>query len=285
MGEHMKNLLYIAMILSGLAAGCAWDNSTAPQAQEPTWNLVRFHETAAADDSFRDLSVRTDGELTLIDGRGDGMSERGLLAGEKLETLARLIDALPPQSYAASSPCNSDGFFVSITRGGEVLTYASGSCDAGAPAALTELHQMFDRLALEVLDHKVVTVEFRTLQAGAQSHIRTARRMVIRDRDALVQLLREHQPDQPVAIPRVDFSRQMVVAEFSGDRPTGGYEVGVAGIERTDSGWLRVRLDEVEPGSRCAVSPAVTQPFTIVVVDGHDPDVLFESDVTTTRCD
>jgi hypothetical protein len=237
--------------------------------------LVRYHETAGGQNgSYLDLTVRPDGELTL-DGRGNEAS-RGLLAGEKLETLARLIDALPPQSYGPPTPCSEDGFFVSVTRGGEVLTFASGSCDVSAPAPLTDLSQLFQDLAAQAGEHRVRPVQYQILTHGIYSAIREPGRVIVRDRDALVQLLKAHRPNAPVAIPRVDFSTQMVVAAFLGDCPGSGYALDLDAAEETESGWLRIRFVRTAPPADCAAGGGITQPFVMFAVERRPGDVLFE---------
>lgn len=283
----MKRLLYITSIASVLAAGCTWER-TAPSAQGPAWDRVQLHETADGA-AVHDLSVRTDGELSLVDSRGDGGSSQGLLAGEKLETLARLIDRLPPSSYASSAPCTSDGFVVSVTRGGEVLTYESGSCDQTQPAGLSDLHQTLDGLIAQLQsgNQKPNPIAFTVLSEGTSCAIHQARQEVIRDRDALMGLLREMQPGRPVGIARADFSRQMVVAVFAGDKPTGGYALTADGANESSPGWLQIHLREVAPSpdARCAGAPGTTQPFVLIAVDSADASVSFESTVVVTRCD
>ena len=283
MGDMMKNLLSLTLILGLLTAGCAWERTSAPQAQGPAWNLVRFHESANTT-SFVDLSVQADGKLTLVDSRGEGASDMGLLADENLETLARLIDALPPQSYAFPTPCSSGGFFVSVTRGGEVMTYASAPCDSAAPAALSQLHRLFDGLTTGVWSPKTDPVPFTSLLAGAVCSVHQSGQQIVRDRDALMQLLHDLNPGNPTGVPSVDFSRQMVVAVFLGDLPTTGYGVNVGGAELTDSGWLHIHLSEAAPGNLCGVGTMITQPFALVAVSSHATNVLFDTKISETQC-
>ena len=52
----------------------------------------------------------------------------------------------------------------------------------------------------------------------------------------------------PPPPPSVDFSRDMVVALFMGDRPTGGYAIEVTRIERTDASLsIRYRTTRPDP--------------------------------------
>jgi hypothetical protein len=274
----MKKLTYILLTLAlgGIAAGCGWDRSTAPQSQNAAWQLVRFHRAGdATSTGFLDLSVESNGELTLVSGRGEASSSRGLLAGERLETLARLVGALPPHSYTPASPCESDGFFISITRGGEVTTYASGSCDPGRPEALSQLSDEMLRLRDEISASRSRVVSYTVLARGVSSALRQPQTVLVRDRDALARLLREHSPERPVVLPKVDFKNQIVVAQFLGEQPTNGYEIDATGAEITESGMLRVQWLQVEPGAGCELSAAASSPFVLVAVEYHGEDLLF----------
>ena len=57
-------------------------------------------------------------------------------------------------------------------------------------------------------------------------------------------------PSAPPPPPSVDFSRDMVVALFMGERPTGGYAIEVTQIERTDAGLsIRYRTRHPDPSA------------------------------------
>jgi hypothetical protein len=281
----MKTSLIVILILGGLAAGCGLDRTTAPKPHEASWNLVRFHETTSAvEGSYKDLFVRSDGAITLDDGRGDAVSAVGLLAGEKLETLARLIDALPPQSYLPPTPCTTDGFFVSVARDGAVTTYASGLCDPATPASLSNVSTLMQELLAEVTSPRTQFVPFTILLQGTASAVTLPRREVIQDRDALMRILSTHRPDQPVAVPQVDFKRQMVVAEFLGTREGDGYGVTVASAGKTEDGWLRIGFVRTEPNLACVSSSAATQPFVLVALERRSGGILYETTTAVTPC-
>jgi hypothetical protein len=124
---------------------------------------------------------------------------------------------------------------------------------------------------------KVHTAPATVLLSGAHSRITESHREVILDLDGLDRLLKTHDPGGAIAIPRVDFRSQMVVAEFLGTRPTTGYRVSVDVPEVTESDWLRIPLKIVEPGTACSVSQRQTQPFVIFAVERHPENILFES--------
>ncbi|MCA9729112.1 MAG: protease complex subunit PrcB family protein [Candidatus Eisenbacteria bacterium] len=274
---------YIALLVVALAAGCSSDRATGPEAAGDDWSLVRFHESTAS--GYRDLTVQPDGSLWLEDGRtGDESSARGLLAGERLETLARLIDDLPRRSYAPQDECGEDGFFVSLTRSGEVMTFASNSCDDQMPAALGSVQELLSSVVAEVREPRLQTVGFTVLAEGEYSNIREPRRVVVESRNGLVQLLQQHDPSHAVALPQVDFRKQIVIARFLGQKPSGGNDVALEYVERTDTGWLSLHYLEETPGP-CTVSALPTQPYVIVAVERPEGGLLFESKVVESRCD
>jgi hypothetical protein len=278
-----RSITHIATVAIILTAGCGSDQTVGPGAAQDEWDLVRFHQATGS--GFRDLTLQPDGVLWLEDGRtGDASSARGLLAGERLETLARLIDDLPPRSYAPQAGCGEDGYFVSLTLDEEVLTFASNPCDQTAPESLIEVRDLLTMVVAEVREPRLQTVSFRVLASGNQSEIYVPRRLVIENMQALVQLMQQHDPSQPVALPRVDFRNQIVIAHFLGERPSGGHDVSLDFVERTDAGWLSLHYLEEAPGE-CAVSALPTRPYVIVAVERPEGGLLFESRTVEARCD
>ena len=74
--------------------------------------------------------------------------------------------------------------------------------------------------------------------------------------------------------PSVDFSHDMVVALFMGERPTGGYAIEITRIERTDHG-LSVHYRTSRPDPSAIQTQALTQPFHLVTVPRVDDPVTF----------
>ena len=82
-----------------------------------------------------------------------------------------------------------------------------------------------------------VTVPFSTLATGLASGVGQPTQIVVRSQNEWTALWSRHMraPSAPPPPPSVDFSRDMVVALFMGERPTGGYAIEVTQIERTDA--------------------------------------------------
>lgn len=117
---------------------------------------------------------------------------------------------------------------------------------------------------------------FETVDHGVHSGVREERRVVVRDEAAWRALWDEHVagrvPEPP--LPSVDFTREMAVAFFLGEKPTSGYGVEIVEIvlggER-----LQVRVEVVSPPPGAPVLQVLTQPFHIVKLARFDLPVDF----------
>lgn len=283
----MKNLLLIlALGVLVAAAGCGRDHSVDPESRSAAWTLVRLVDSNGGPDGTSiDLAVLPAGELTLLDGRGNVVSSQGLLADGNLETLIRLVDALPPHSYAPESPCPSERFALTVTSEGRELSYVSGACDPAAPPEVSAVVAFLRTVTEETLEPFHKTVPVQIVLSGISSAIHSPERGAMRSQDELAALLRRHSPDRPVAVPRIDFGRRMVVAVFQGDRPTGGYQLASEGAGLAESGRLRIRFRSYEPGAGCQPEAGATQPFVLIAVDRSGDDYIVETAIETVICD
>ncbi len=89
--------------------------------------------------------------------------------------------------------------------------------------------------------------------------------------------------DTTQSLPDINFSENLVLAIFMGARSSGGYSISVNKIIETNSA-LEVFLKEVSPGQRCGVTMALTQPYTIAVVEKTGKDVQFTTEQEVTEC-
>lgn len=109
-------------------------------------------------------------------------------------------------------------------------------------------------------------LDLRRLGQWTRTGIAEARRLVIRDANAWDQFWSElgvgSRPD-------VDFTRDVVVAVASGQRPTGGHEIAVEGVTHAN-GQLSVSVVERVPGPNCMTTASLTQPVDVVVVPAAD---------------
>lgn len=281
----MKKQLLTWLVLGLGIAGCGRDPGTAPDPTGDAFTTLRFHITPAGPGAgFEDLSLAADGSLELQLGGGEGSSARGLLAGEKLETLARLLDALPPQDYRPAVACETGTYFVRIDRPSGTRTYASNSCDTEAPVALTDLRQLLSRTAQELHSNRVQVVAHRPLWNGSTSASLATSEFFVRDRDALVRLAARLAPGEAVSLPRIDFAREMVIVAVLAPAAGSRHSLSVPLVERTETGWLRVHLLDEETVGACAAD-RLEGSFALVAVPRQTGDVLFARESHRVSCE
>ncbi len=114
----------------------------------------------------------------------------------------------------------------------------------------------------------------RTLGQGDRTQIMSAREVVVRTPAEWDALWRAHLPTPPPATP--DFSKEMVVGVFLGDKPTPGYGVTIVSAT-TEGGVLRVRYREASPPADAISAQVITYPYHIVAIPkSAATDVKFE---------
>lgn len=122
---------------------------------------------------------------------------------------------------------------------------------------------------------------FEVIDQGGISGIRTGKTLAIRDdatwREIWIQHKRGSTP------PAIDFSKQMVIAIFVGERRTGGYSVKIKDIT-TESGGLRVTYEESRPGRGCMATMAITYPFQIIRLAKFEGPVSFNPTFRAKDC-
>ncbi len=77
----------------------------------------------------------------------------------------------------------------------------------------------------------------------------------------------------------VDFSQEMVIAVVDQQRPSGGFQLEITGIEEVE-GRLVVRVSKTIPGPDCIVTAVITQPFHVVGMAKSDlePELLISEE-------
>ncbi|MGV3723400.1 MAG: protease complex subunit PrcB family protein [Actinomycetota bacterium] len=118
----------------------------------------------------------------------------------------------------------------------------------------------------------------RTLAMGAQSGVQKPERVVVRTQPEWEALWKRSAPSksQLVAAPKVDWSKEMVLAAFLGSRSTGGYGVRIVGA-REVNGKLEVRVEERRPRPDGFVTQAFTAPFHIVAAPKSTLPVVWKT--------
>ena len=76
-------------------------------------------------------------------------------------------------------------------------------------------------------------------------------------------------------LPKIDFQKEMVIAVFMGERKSGGYEIEIREIIKTEK-EIVVEVEEKEPSPESFQSMAITQPYHIVVVKSSPLPIRFQ---------
>lgn len=74
-----------------------------------------------------------------------------------------------------------------------------------------------------------------------------------------------------------DFTKQMIVAVFSGAKPAAGYSVTITGVRSTDGGIV-VGYKESAPPAGYMNAQVITYPYTYKIIDRSDLQVEFEEE-------
>lgn len=75
-------------------------------------------------------------------------------------------------------------------------------------------------------------------------------------------------------VPTVDFSREMILVAFSGERPSIGHAIALERITK-EKGTLHVAVEERLPAPGCPFPPGATYPAALVAVPRHLGEVRF----------
>jgi hypothetical protein len=114
----------------------------------------------------------------------------------------------------------------------------------------------------------------RTIEKGEQSNVEEARQVLVRTDAELRQLWQQHSPERPM--PKVDFSREMVVGVFMGSRPNAGFSTAIVSATAAN-GALIVRYSENKPAAGIVSAQILTFPYHLVAIPKADvKDVRFE---------
>ena len=116
-------------------------------------------------------------------------------------------------------------------------------------------------------------VSFQTVAIGTRSAVRDSLQTVARTQSDWSALWQRHTSNEssPPALPVLDFSKEIVVAVFLGEKPTGGHGIEITRVFRTDHS-LVVWYHEKSPPSRALTTQALTQPFHIVRIPDTNVD-------------
>jgi hypothetical protein len=120
------------------------------------------------------------------------------------------------------------------------------------------------------------SLPYRVLDSINYSGMQLPQNRVIKDSNAWASLWAQHANNQvpAPALPTIDFSRKMLVALFSGNKPNGCYGIGSPQVERIGT-VIRVSYVETEPGSdpNTVCTQSITSPALLLEIDRSDAPV------------
>ena len=134
-------------------------------------------------------------------------------------------------------------------------------------------------------DTRASITDSTLIAEGTRSAIEAPRETIIKDKAAFAALWAEHSAHENPAptMPRVNFAADTLVAVFAGNQPTGGHAIALAGLDKTHGGW-ELRLSLISPGPDCMTTQAMTQPWMMIRVPGHDQPVNIHITPTERPC-
>jgi hypothetical protein len=119
---------------------------------------------------------------------------------------------------------------------------------------------------------------FVTVDKGFTSGIRERRLLAIKTTKEWRNLWEAHTAvvTPPKPLPAVDFKKEMIVAVFSGEKPSGGHGIEIVTIEENSAKReTRVIFRETKPPPGAMVTAALTQPYHVVKLKKIDIPVTF----------
>jgi hypothetical protein len=111
-------------------------------------------------------------------------------------------------------------------------------------------------------------VTFQTVSRGSRTGVRDARQLVVRGRAEWIELWAQHVSVDvnPAPPPPINFATELIVAVFLGEKPTGGYDLAISRVLRSDDSVV-VYFREISPVPGAIVTQSLTRPFHIVRIN------------------
>ena len=116
------------------------------------------------------------------------------------------------------------------------------------------------------------TIAFTNVAQGTSSQIDEPRKVIVRSAEEFQALWKTH---STAPLPKVDFSKSIVVGVFLGMRPTAGYTVGIQAVRRTEGGAV-VEYIEGVPDKSKMIAQMLTSPFHLVSIPNDVKTVEFK---------
>ncbi|MBI1834585.1 MAG: hypothetical protein HYR92_02205 [Burkholderiales bacterium] len=128
-------------------------------------------------------------------------------------------------------------------------------------------------LPVEFVEVSKLRVAHELLATGQDSRIQQQRQLVVRDQQAWSALWNEH---TQANLPAIDFSKQMVVAIFLGQRANSCFAIEDVSIWRSN-GVSRVSHRDSSPAPSTVCAMMITSPYMFLVIPRNDDQFEFNS--------
>lgn len=136
-------------------------------------------------------------------------------------------------------------------------------------------------------DRHSITIASRSLTVAHEftSGLTDSTRVLVRDREQWVEVWsRIHANRQnPPPAPDVAFDEELVVVAALGQRPSGGYNIGIDSVVQHEHGAVAY-VSRHAPGPQCAVTEALTQPVHALRVPRFEGQILFVERTFVSEC-
>jgi hypothetical protein len=277
-----------AAITVFVTAGCSSSGPTRPGEIDAGWDSL----TLRADATAGALSVLRDGTVRYAAPSG-AEDRQGVVSPKRLDALREAVERadLSPFDVAHSiAGTESDTLIgsgrIELVRSGVTLGLVWESIrdlNAAESALVGELLSVWKEARAEGAE-MVEAIPTTRMLSGYGARVPGATAILVRNGDALLNLIRVQLGGRIVALPEIDFNTEMVVAVFAGPdcRPGSVVQVDVA-ASRTMGGYLQVPVTVYEPAEQCSGLTG-TSPFDLVRLRRMDIEVFFLWDRITLGC-
>ena len=189
-------------------------------------------------------------------------------------TIAKRFESRPQVRFLNQAPQLAWKLLAITTRALVCVICGAGLTDA---RQLQHAFSPQETVSMQINLKSAAPLTFRSLGKGYRSGVRAPLQVVARNQGEWAALWRQHVSNDLTSRPppAVDFDKEVIVALFLGDKPSGGYDVQISRAEQS-SDALTIYYREKSPSPGSMVTQALTQPFHIVRIIGDvGSDVTF----------
>jgi len=130
----------------------------------------------------------------------------------------------------------------------------------------------------EVENKLVKSLEFTTIEKGFFSGFTERKKWIIKTQEQWLKSWNMHTSTRipHPAPPAIDFTKDMILAVFIWQRPSGGFSVEIIRVEKVED-TIVVFFRETEPSPDAMVTAVLTQPYHIIRIKKTDLPVIFKN--------